>query len=477
MSVIFVYPLESDLYGLFHSMYSYAVVLVPLFGLGIQGTIVKYYPIFAQKGKSDRFLSFTLWLTLFSSIGATIILGIIYYLFRSKLFLLFDNFKLIDDHLLYILGLGYILTFSSVILYHAVVRYRIVIPDLINTIGLKFFLPLLILAIYFGTLNKSWFLYICLIYFILVGLTLLIYVLKLDNHKWCGFSNNLERSEYRGFATFMIFSLLNGLGASLALRLDINMIGAMLNVQAVAVYAIILTISNVMEIPAKAINQIASPVVSTNWASKEKSNIQDVYQKSSLYGLIAGVYLFLILYFIWVDLLKLMPGKFGMDITSVLLIFSFLSFARIVDLVSGINSIIISYSKDYKFHMYFLIILAVVNLVLNYVFLKRFGLIGAAVATSISYVLFNVLKHYFVKLRFGFKLNFEKHLYILIAGSITFLILFLLPVNFHPILNIIIKCGITTISYGLMIYGTNPGGEIKKIVSGYLQKMSFNVKQ
>ena len=85
----------------------------------------------------------------------------------------------------------------------------------------------------------------------------------------------------------MGFAVLNGMGATFALRIDITMIGAMINVQAVAIYAIIITISNVMEIPSKALNQIASPVISSSWANNNKANIQDVYQKSSVFGLIS----------------------------------------------------------------------------------------------------------------------------------------------------------------------------------------------
>lgn len=470
--MVFIYPLDTDLYGYFQSIYGYAVVLVPLFGLGIQGAIVKYYPIFVKKEKGSHFLSFTLMLTLTSTLIASLILGVLYYIFRPKLFVLFENFKLIDDHLIYIVGLGYIITFSSLFLYHAVVRYRIVVPDLINTVSLKFFLPVLILSIVFGWVERSWFLYIIICYFVLIGILLFAYVLKLDKHVWKVNIKSIEPTEYKGFGAFMLFSLLNGIGATLALRLDLNMIGAMLSVQAVAVYAIIMNISNVMEIPAKAINQIASPVISSSWANDKQSNIQDVYQKSSLFGLIGGLYLFLLLYFIWVDLLDLMPGKFGMELPTILMIFSLISFARIMDLASGINSVIISYSQQYKYHMYFLIILAVVNIILNYILIGKLGLVGAALSTSISYFLFNVLKYFFVKVRFGFYLSFDRHMYVVLIGIISFSILFILQLDFHPIINIIIKSCITTTVFGLLIYALNPGGEIRNIADEYIHKLA-----
>lgn len=472
VSVVFIYPLDGgDLYGFFQLMYGSAVLLVPFLAFGMQGAIVKFYPIFVQKQKDKQFLAFTFALTTISIILSTLVIGLVYTLFRNQLFSIFDNFSVIDENRYAILLMSYIVTYSTVFLYHAVVRYRIVIPDIINTVGLKFFLPSLVLAVYLGYINGNWFLPLILIYFSLVGAALFIYVLRLDTHEWKPDMSVLDKKGYRDFFGFMGFAVLNGLGATLALRLDITMIGAMLDVRAVAIYGIIMTISNVMEIPSKALNQIASPVISNDWANENRTNIQDVYQKSSLYGMVGGLYLFLIIYFLWVDILALMPGKFNVTLSTILTIFALLSFARITDLVTGVNSIIISYSKDYKYHMYFLVILGLANVLLNFIFIKQFGLVGAAAATSIAYVLFNALKHFFVKYRFGFDLKFGSHFWVLFCALISFFALYFTSFDLHPVLNIAIKSSITTIVFGSLIYITNPGGVWRNMLHEYLAKI------
>ena len=159
-----------------------------------------------------------------------------------------------------------------------------------------------------------------------------------------------------------------------------------------------------------------------------------------------------------------------MDISTVLNIFALLSLARITDLITGVNSIIISYSKDYKFHMYFLLVLGFTNVVLNYFLMKRFGLTGAALATSISYILFNIIKHLFVKYRFGLNLHFIHHIYIIISGGISFCIMWYMPMSFHPIINMIVKSLLTTSIFGVLIYWLNPGGEIREILKTNISK-------
>ena len=460
LSVVFIYSLDNELYGYFQSLHSYATLLVPILGLGVQGAIVKYFPLFVQKNREKHFLMFTLAIATASAVFASLVVCGLYYLFYPFLNTIFANFKLIEDNKYSILLLSYIFLYSSIFLFHATVRFRIVIPDLINSIGLKLFLPCLILLIYFGYIQRSFFVISVVIYFLLVGISLFAYLLKLDRHSWQPEFRSLDRSEYNGLLAFMVFSVLNGLGATFALKIDIAMIGAMISKEAVTIYSIIMTISNVMDIPSKAINQIAGPVISKSWADGDHNNIQDVYQKSSVFGLIGGVFLFLLLFSIWSDVLELMPGKFT-DYHTVIWIFTLLGIAKITDLITGVNSVIISYSADYRFHMYFLVLLGVINVLLNYFLIQHFGAIGAAIATCISYVVFNLLKHLFVQKRFGFVLDFGSHFKILLAGSIVFTILYVIPFQLHPVLNVILKTIIISAAFGGLMWIFNPGVEIR----------------
>lgn len=471
ISVIYIYPREQELYGYFQFLFSTAAILTPILGLGIGSVIIKYYPIFVQDKRQQHFLSFTTVLATISAIIITGLLGIIYYLFKDGLVALFDNFNFVEDNLTEIIALSYLNLYATIFFYHAVARFRVVIPDMIYTLGMKLFLPILILSVYLGWIDRGLFPVVILLYYFVVMIALLVYVLYLDKHSLRPALKSMNKEEYRSFGSFMFFSLLNGIGASLALRLDNAMIGSMLTINAVYIYGTILTISNVIEIPSKAINQISSAVISNNWANNDKQNIQDIYQKSSVYGWIVGLFLFLLLYFIWVDILALMPGKIQLEVASILLIFSLLSFSRIIDLVTGVNSVILSYSIYYKYHMYFLIVMAIVNVTLNYIFIQMIGIVGAALATFLSYLIFNGLKYFFLKAKFGFYIQWLPHLMIAGIGILIFAgMSFVLP-DFHPIFNIVLKAILLTITFSIAILILNPGGEVRTIVYGYLQKI------
>ncbi len=464
LSVVLIYPLDRELYGYFQSLHSFATLLVPFLGWGIHGAVVKFYPDFVQRGKASGFLSFTLIIATLCAAASLIILSGIYMIARPLMYRLFDNFQFVEANKSGIIVLGVILLYSSIFLFHASARYRIVIPDLINNVGLKIFLPFLILAVYLGIVSKGVFVPIILIYFFIVSIALLVYLLRLDTHDWKPGVMASGRGKFRELIGFMFFSVLNGLGAGLALRIDTVMVSAMISVEAVTIYAIIMTISNVMEIPNKAINQIAGPVISASWQNGNRENINEVYRKSSLYGLLAGMWLFLVLYFIWPDILALMPGKLNVDLNTVLLIFTFLGMARIIDLMTGVNSVIISYSDEYRFHMYFLLVLGFTNVMLNYFLLKSMGLPGAALATLLSYFVFNLLKYVFVRSRFRMTLVWTHVWQALVCFILVFAALYFIRPPFAAFINIIIKGTLSTSLFLAAVWWLNPGGEARKTI-------------
>ena len=474
LSVIFIYNLEIEVYGYFQLMYSYATLIMPLLGLGIHGAIIKFFPLFKQKNLDQHFLSFTLVIASVSACISVVLIAIIYAVGYPYLFEYFENFQVVDDNKYVILALSFILLYTAIFIFHAMSRYRIVVPDLINNIGLKIFLPITILLVYAKYLDIASFKYVMLAYFVVVCGLLLVYLLTLGNHSLRPRLAALDKGEYKSMADFMGFSILNSLGANIALRLDIVMVGTMINTETAGVYGLILVISNVMDIPTKAINQIGSPVIANDWANNNLSNIQDIYQKSSIYGSIIGVFLFLLLYFIWPDILALMPkGKMDITVALAMSIFGFLGLSKLFDLVTGVNSIIISYSKSYRYHMYFLVALAAVNLSLNYFLLLRFGVVGAAMATCISILLYNIAKHIFVRYTFDLRLAVKDQSFIMLAGLAVFGIMYFVPSILHPVVSMMIKGAIIFVLFATMMWLFNPGEELRKVLKDTWSQVPF----
>ncbi|HRO74433.1 MAG TPA: hypothetical protein PK611_12215, partial [Saprospiraceae bacterium] len=196
MSVIFIYPREQELYGYFQFLFSAAMLLVPVLGLGMSSAIIKYYPIFVQKNRDRNFLSFTVALTTISAVFLTLVLGMLYYLFQDYIASVLSNFDLVKANLQYILILTYLNLYAGIFLNQAIARYSLVIPDLIYTFSLKIFLPFIIICVYLGWLDSVWFPVYILLYYLIVMLALLVYIMYLDKHSLSPKLLSFNKAEY-----------------------------------------------------------------------------------------------------------------------------------------------------------------------------------------------------------------------------------------------------------------------------------------
>jgi O-antigen/teichoic acid export membrane protein len=111
--------------------------------------------------------------------------------------------------------------------------------------------------------------------------------------------------------------------------------------------------------------------------------------------------------------------------------------------------------------MYLLIFLALINIVLNYFFIKKMGITGAAVATGLSYFLFNTGKYIFVKKSFQFSIVWADHVRIILWTLGVFVSIYALSFTWGPIVNIFVKSLLISLLLGLGVWWLNPLGEIR----------------
>ena len=75
-------------------------------------------------------------------------------------------------------------------------------------------------------------------------------------------------------------------------------------------------------------------------------------------------------------------------------IIAILGTSLLVDLLTGINGNIINRSNHYKINTIFIIITAFISIIVGYLLVVRlnYGIIGAAISTSTSMLIYNILK-------------------------------------------------------------------------------------
>ena len=206
------------------------------------------------------------------------------------------------------------------------------------------------------------------------------------------FTEKREAVNKKELAQFLGYSLLTVIGSSLVLQIDTIMVAELSvdSFKATAIYSIAFFIATVVEIPRRAIGQIAVPTYAEAFACQNTQKVITVYRSSALLQSITSIIAFTIIWCNIDDLFSIISN--GDIYAEGKMVVFFIGLARVIDLSFGANNELISNSKFFRFNLFALLILAGINFCLNILLIKEFDFLGAAVATCISLTVFNIAK-------------------------------------------------------------------------------------
>ncbi|MCU4743769.1 lipopolysaccharide biosynthesis protein [Natronoglomus mannanivorans] len=196
------------------------------------------------------------------------------------------------------------------------------------------------------------------------------------------------RSEARHFYDHAIPSALSGIGALLRTRVDVLLIGIFLSATAAGIYNVVLVLVGIAAIPLFAFNQLMPPVASDLYSSGRIGTLNDVYRTVTRLIVTTTIPLVAVLAVFGQDLLAVFGPTFsrGYEVLLVFLV------GRFVGNAVGATGILLSMTNNHYPKMVLEWLLAVTNLVLTYLFVLEFGLIGAALGTSVAIAVQNCLQ-------------------------------------------------------------------------------------
>jgi len=143
-----------------------------------------------------------------------------------------------------------------------------------------------------------------------------------------------------------------------------------------------------------------------------------------------------------------------------------------LDMIFGVNGEIIGYSKYYKFNFYSTIILAFLAIGSNIYFIKRYGMNGAAFASLLTLMVFNISKYLFIWKKFNLHaFSFGTLKLVIIALSLTFSIKYL-PPNDNLLIDIIMKSAVFGSVYLVVTYISKASTEYNQLINKVIDKIS-----
>jgi len=285
------------------------------------------------------------------------------------------------------------------------------------------------------------------------------YSVKWPVLKFQKLENTSEILKYAGLI------IIAGSVANIILEIDKFMIGQFIEIENVAFYGVAIYIATVIGVPARSMHQITNPLTAKFLNENNSVELKSLYQKSSLNLFIISGIIFVLIIVNLNQLYLLMPVEYRGGLLIVLVI----GLAKLFDNLIGNNNAILFNSDYYRVVLSFGVFLTLLTVVLNIIFIPRFGIEGAAYATFIAMFLYNISKIVFVNYKFKmqpFTINTAKTFVFLIALVFAF---YFWEFSFHPIVNIILKSILISLSYVFVVYKFNLSEDITAIIKKVLK--------
>lgn len=171
-------------------------------------------------------------------------------------------------------------------------------------------------------------------------------------------------------------------------NVDVLMLGALVQATDVGVYHVALALTSLLALPLMATNQVFPPVASRFY---ENDNYEDL---EAIYGFLTR-WMFGIALFMGVALVVFRApvlALFGPDFTAGATVLMVLAVAKVVHVAVGPSGYVLMMTDHQYLNVFNQTSTAVLNTVLNYVLILRWGMVGAAVATGVSIAVVNVAR-------------------------------------------------------------------------------------
>lgn len=450
--------------GIVRSLYSYAVLFSVISSLGFSQVIIKLFPTFKDsKSGHNGFLRLML---VFIGLGV-LVTSILTILF--KYFIVGDNVgSYFDQYYFLIVPSGICMLCFNLLDQYQVMHYKSVFGIFVK----DFVLRLLILAItlLFGHHVMDYSEYIVSYYVVLcMPLVIVLVYIKMDKTillslPKINMTNNIKKEVINlasyGFLSTGVYFLLK--------EIDIIMLQQMLGFKETGIYSVLFPFAIIISIPARAVIRSSTGIISEAWLNNDLQKIQNIYTKSSNSLLVIASLLFI---GIWCNLDSVFVlMRNGSDYEIAKYVVFFIGIGQVIELGAGVNSQIIATSKYYRYNFIFSFILLGLIVISNSIFIPIYGVVGAAIGTCVSLVIFNLIR--FLLLYFKFKLNpFSlKTVWIIVFATATYLIFSKIMFFDNQVIQIAVKSMSISIFYLFLVYVFNLAPDINQRVNIYWLK-------
>lgn len=211
----------------------------------------------------------------------------------------------------------------------------------------------------------------------------------------------VKKIEYYNYKKIINISTPMLLSSSFALLMgwsDILMLSYFKSTTDIGIYDSTLKLSILSGIPLIAINAIATPKFVEYYTKNDIEGLKDTVKQSTKMIFLAATPVLLVL----IIFSKVILGFFGEEFIVGYLALIYLCISRFINAISGSVGYIMQMTDQQRTYQNVIVIAFLINLFLNFILIPNFSYNGAAIASSVAMIFWNVTLVVIIKKKFGF---------------------------------------------------------------------------
>ncbi|MCK9401211.1 MAG: polysaccharide biosynthesis C-terminal domain-containing protein [Bacteroidales bacterium] len=444
-ALIFPRFLSSSEIGLFGILLSYSLIFGQFATLGTGRINIMLFPQY--KNREKYHYGFFFIVILISIVG--LILAFISFTFLRDIII--NNSKESSELFISYINYLYPLIFFT-FLYFLADSFNTALFDALGGLILKefvqrilillFILPFIFKMISFHSYAQLFVVAVCL-----PSVILPVILLRKKEFRIKVVFDNKIRENRKLFIDIGIYGIIIGFTGLIVLNIDRIMVERFLGLSATGVYTTMAYFATLVSIPSRALAKISDPIIAQHWKENDLHNVRENYYRSSINQFLIGC---LILVGIWGNIdniLTILPPEFATGKYVIL----FIGLAFLSDMSTGTSSFILANSVYYKYQAYIVLILVVLIVITNYLLIPLWGLPGAALATLISKIISNMMRHFLLFKKFNLQPFNSRFLLIIGISLFAYLIGYIIPAKSNLYLDLILRSSVILILFVLPV--------------------------
>ena len=462
-TILFPHFLSAEKKGILDAITSASFLLTSIFTIGLPLITLRHFPKFRNTSeKNYGFVGFSFLVTL---IGTLLGLLFLKYVFQEKVS---GTYQTLFYFSLLFFAFFFRLVFSNL---DAIIRmtFNTVLGVFSSNLVLKLINLTSILLYAFSIINLKTLFIIFVFGLCSPGIISFLYIVfspdsGLNISKFFGRVQSLNLKS--DIIKTSIFGFFGSVGSVMVLEIDRIMLLDMLGSKEVGIYATAALFGVVVNVPSRSLRGISSAVISESWKKNDLQNIDTIYKKATLNLQIISGFLLISILICAPYLYTLMKPEYALGIGIIV----YIAFAQFLDAFTSVNSEILSSSILYRFQTFFIFLMIVMVIGLNYLLIPIYGIEGAAISTMLSLSFINIFRTIFIWYRFKLHPFTKQNISVFILLFLVYFISYTLNelIEFQPILSFIIMMIFISTLYWVFIFRLKLSEEINNKASSVL---------